>query len=81
MPCYEYGDVTICGPADFITYREEKESERWCFSCRKRSAGTWRLRGEPPEVMSYYGPMWFYACDNCGQDGMYGFGRERVWAE
>lgn len=70
-------EIAICIPGPMKTFKEEKVPERWCFACRKRSAATWRLRGE--EGITYYDPIWIYACDNCGKDGELFPGYERVW--
>lgn len=45
---------------------------RWCFNCRKHSAGVYSFH--VPDARSYYEPHWSYACDNCGEDARLGFG-------
>jgi len=49
-------------------YRTEDAGELWCFHCRKRLPHTAELRGDPPEIESYYEPLWSRTCSGCGED-------------
>ena len=56
----------IPGPSH--EYRRIPDGERWCFGCRKRLPHDDVLLGDPPEVMSWYDPVWVCQCSGCGRD-------------
>lgn len=62
----------LCGPGETRVIETVAGFPRWCFACRRRLPGTYRLIGET--APSYYEPWWRYACDGCGGDGRLGFG-------
>jgi hypothetical protein len=66
----------IPGPTELLA--TEREPEHWCFKCRKRLPGDWRLMGD--KFPSYYDPQWCYHCDGCDGDYMLFPGRSR-WEE
>lgn len=62
------GDVLCLTPGPGHEYRRDPAGDRWCFGCRARLPHDDVLIGDPPEVMSYYEPVWVRRCSGCGRD-------------
>lgn len=62
------GDCILLVPGPSHEYRREDAGIRWCFGCRAHLPHTDVLLGDPPEVLSYYDPVWVRRCSRCGKD-------------
>lgn len=62
------GDVLCVIPGPTHEYARRPAGVKWCFGCRKRLPHDDVCWGDPPEVMSYYDPQWFYECPGCKKD-------------
>lgn len=57
----------ICRPdGEIVRVPHRRRKRVWCFECRKRLLHTLMMRDPGPE--SYYGPVFWWACERCHQD-------------
>lgn len=61
------GDVLCIIPGPSHVYRSEDGGVRWCFKCRAHLPHVDELMGDPPDVLSYYDPVWVTRCSRCGE--------------
>jgi len=77
MTCiYLPSGVVVCGVGPKHEYARESAGEMWCFGCRKRLPHDEVLTGDPPDMESYYEPVWRRECSGCGRDRTVFPGRE-----
>lgn len=62
------GQCVLLVPGPSHEYRREPVGEKWCFNCRARLPHDFVVKGDPPDVLSYYEPVGFYECSRCKRD-------------
>ena len=81
MPCLtDNHGLHVCIPDGKTSRVKRRQRWGWCFHCR--ITAWFSLWGFFPKLPSWYGPNFWYQCDNCkGRDTDMFPGYERTWEE